>query len=330
MTGWITDLRFLLLGAAAFGSCSIWMPGESYRGEPPTLSEQERELRDRLRRHVEQLAGDIGERNASKRAGLEKARDYIAEQFRLSGYEPGLRGFQYRGQGFDNVEAVLAAGSSGESLVVGAHYDTVPGSPGANDNASGVAALLELARALKGRDLPLSVRFVAFPNEEAPYFNTGEGMGSVAYAKRFADPAREIRGMLSLESIGFYSDVPGSQEYPPLVGNFYPDEGNFIAFVGNLRSRSLVREAVRAFRSVATIPSEGAALPSWVAGVSWSDHRSFWEVGVPALMVTDTAPFRDPHYHLPTDTPERLDYEAMARVVQGLEHVIVALAHWKF
>lgn len=308
-------------------ACAIWMPGKTYEGNPPPLSADEASLRDRLRDHVYALAGEIGERNWPHYKGLERARQYIAEQFFLMGFEVESLPYKFRGETFYNVEAVLKGSDpSRPSVVIGAHYDSVEGSPGANDNASGVAALLELARLVhKGRP-GTTIRFVAFANEEPPYFNIGEGMGSIEYVRSIQNPRAAVRCMLSIETIGFYSNEPKSQVYPLPLGFFYPSQGNFIAFVGNFRSRDLVRRVVRSFRESATVPSEGAALPSWIPGVSWSDQRSFWEAGIPALMVTDTAPYRYPNYHLPTDTPERLNYEQMARVVVGLSRVAVDLS----
>ena len=284
-------------------------------------------VRERLRTHVRVLATDIGERNLPHLDRLERARDYVAEQFRLGGHAPSLQSYSHRGETFHNVEAVLdGSASPNESIVVGAHYDSVEGSPGANDNASGVATLLELARSLANRPQPMTVRFVAFANEEPPYFNTGEGMGSVEYVKRLDDPGRRVRAMLSLETVGYYDERPGSQRYPTLVGLFYPDRGDFIGFVGNWGSRRVLRTVLDTFRAATTLPSEGATLPAFVPGVAWSDHRSFWDAGVPAVMVTDTAPFRDPYYHTPRDTPERLDYDRMARLVTGLARVVESLA----
>ena len=312
-----------LVAGGSLAGCSFWMPGASYEGRPPALSAAEEATRTRLGAHVRALAAEIGERNAAHAEALERARDYVATQLRDAGLAPALRAFEHGGTTFHNVEATLEGGAaSAACLVVGAHYDSVEGSPGANDNASGVAVLIELARALRERPAARPIRFVAFANEEPPYFNTGDGMGSVAYARSFRDPAREVHAMLSLETVGFYSDEPGSQRYPPLVGLLYPDRGNFIAFVANPRSRDLLRALVGAFRESATLPSEGAALPASVPGVAWSDHRSVWDVGVPALMVTDTAPFRDPHYHLATDTADRLDYRRMARLVTGLAEAV--------
>jgi hypothetical protein len=188
--------------------CSVWMPGRSFEGTPPALTIAEAESRERLRRHVQVLAGEIGERNLSHYGALETARDYIAEQLRVTGHPVAVVPFAHRGETFHNVEAVMRGRSpSGRCVVVGAHYDSVEGSPGANDNASGVATLLELARSLSGRAVAGDVRFVAFANEEPPYFNTGDGMGSVVYATAFEDPERTIRAMLSLETVGFYTDV---------------------------------------------------------------------------------------------------------------------------
>ena len=308
----------------------LGIPGTSYGATPPPLSAAERALRDRLRAHVETL------RDPDRRAQLAKLRRARARPSLHRAPVPrgrvraALPLLEHKGEPFHNVEAVLGSvGSRPESIVVGAHYDSVEGSPGANDNASGVAALLELSRLLRGRSLPLAVRFVAFVNEEPPYFNTGEGMGSVEYVRELERRSERVRAMLSLETVGLYSNEPGSQRYPPLVGSFYPERGNFIAFVGDLGAVSLVQQAVASFRRVATLPSEGAALPSFVPGISWSDHRSFSAAGIPALMVTDTAPFRDPHYHLVSDTPDRLDYDSMARLVVGLAAVVEDLARGK-
>lgn len=314
---------------AALVLCAIaWMarmPERPYEGAPAPLSEREMSTRDRLKGHVYALAAEIGERNYREYDRLERARTYIDGELRRLDYAVEHQRFEFDGRPFYNLEARLSGGRSGQrSVVIGAHYDSVEGSPGANDNASGVAALLELAREFQGQDLP--IRFVAFTNEEPPFFNTMNGMGSIEYVRRTGESVSTVSAMLSLETIGFYSDAKGSQHYPPPFGLFYPDKANFIAFVGNIRSRKLVRAVVREFRRGATIPSEGVAGPAIVPGFSWSDHRSFWQAGIPAIMVTDTALFRDPEYHLRTDTPERLDYERMARVVSGLVHAIGSLA----
>ncbi|MET0790403.1 MAG: M28 family peptidase, partial [Polyangiaceae bacterium] len=198
--------------------------------------------------------------------------------------------------------------------------------PGANDNGSGVAAALELAARFAGAPAAASVRFVFFANEEPPYFKN-PGMGSrvnAANAKQRGDP---IRAMLSLETMGCYSDVAHSQHYPWPIGLLYPDRGDFLAFVGDLGSRSLVRSAIGAFRQAEPFPSQGAALPTTFPGVDWSDHWSFRQAGYPAILLTDTALFRDPNYHQPTDTPDQLDYPRLARVTRGIEAVVRDLAN---
>jgi hypothetical protein len=299
------------------------MPGVSFQGAPPPLTESELNVSKRLRDHVHILAMEIGERNRPFYEALDRAKTYIEGQFKQMDLNCTSRPYQFQGATFYNVEAVLKGSEpSRPSIVIGAHYDSVEGSPGANDNATGVAALLELARLLRLERLSRTIRFVAFANEEPPYFNTGEGMGSIEYVRSFQGSMAAVHCMLSLETIGFYTNDENSQGYPPFVGLFYPKKGNFIAFVGNLGSRRLVRKIVRSFRLGATIPSEGAALPSLIPGVSFSDHRSFWEAGIPALMVTDTAFYRDSKYHLATDTAERLNYEQMARVVVGLSRAV--------
>jgi Zn-dependent M28 family amino/carboxypeptidase len=261
-------------------------------------------LADRLRRHVEALAAT--ERNQD----LERPARYIERAL-----GPRFRRQEYcsAGRPVRNIEI-------GEGrIVVGAHYDTVPGSPGADDNASGVAALIELAR----MDLP--VRCVAFANEELPYSH-GDEMGSYVYAKRSRERGERIAAMFSLEMLGCYSDAPGSQRYPPLIGWFYPNRANFIAFVGDLGAWRLVRRAHRLFRRHSDFPSHSLAAPAFVPGVTRSDHWSFRRQGYPAVMVTDTAFNRYPHYHRPTDTPEKLDYERMARVTVGLAGMLGELA----
>ncbi|MEN8260981.1 MAG: M28 family peptidase [Pseudomonadota bacterium] len=283
-------------------------------------------LADRLHRHVVQLAEKIGERNVSRPKALQAAADYIRGEWLQQGYEVTSQRYVARGVTSENIE-VSRPGSvqPDEIIVVGAHYDTAPGTPGADDNASGVAALLEISRVLEKPDLGRTVRLVAFVNEEPPFFFWGP-MGSGVYAEAARRRGDDIVAMLSLEMLGVYSDRPYSQRYPPFLGFFYPDRGNFIAFVSNLSSRPVLKRVVKAFRSVSSFPSEYLVAPSLVPGVGWSDQLSFWRVGYPALMVTDTAFYRYAHYHKPEDTPDKLDYDRMAQVVDGLAKTIAALA----
>lgn len=300
---------FVVAGAAlaALLAYMIAMPKESHAGPLPPLGGETRALSLRLRLHVAALAAS--ERNTD----LETAARYIEAAFARQGYQPESQYFESGGRQVRNI----SAGSG--SVVVGAHYDTVPGSPGANDNASGVAVLLELAA------MKIPLRFVAFANEEPPYFY-GDQMGSWAWAKRARERGEPIRAMFSLEMLGYYRDAPGSQRYPPPLGLFYPDRADFIAFVGDLGARGLVRQSIGIFRDKAAFPSQGVAAPSFVPGVTWSDHWSFRRHGYPAIMITDTAFNRYPHYHLPSDTPEKLDYERMARVTDGLAAMLREMA----
>jgi Zn-dependent M28 family amino/carboxypeptidase len=295
----------------------IAMPGSSHAGPLPPLTDEQRALAARLRKHVFELARS--ERNTD----LVTSSRYIAATLVSYGLKPTFQSFPSGGRTVSNVE-VSPPGNS--FIVVGAHYDTVPGSPGADDNASAVAALIELAGMLGQEGLP--IRFVAFVNEEMPYF-LGPEMGSWNSARRSRERGETVRAMISLEMLGYYRDEPRTQSYPPPLGLLYPDRANFIAFVGDLGARSLVRKAIGAFRRNAAFPSEGVAAPSFVPGITFSDHWSFRTHGFPAIMVTDTAFNRYPHYHLPTDTPEKLDYERMARVTLGLAAVLRELANEK-
>jgi hypothetical protein len=302
------------------------MPGHSHKGPLPPLTAEETQLRDRLRGHVAVLAGEIGDRNILQYRALRQAADYIATRFRGLGLEVREEPYRVDDQEVVNLAAeVKGAIHPDEMVVIGAHYDTVPGSPGANDNGSGVAALLELARIFADKKPARTIRFVAFVNEEPPYFQTDE-MGSRVYARHARERGEKIVAMLSLETIGCYSDAPKSQHYPPPFNLFFPDTGNFIGFVSDLGSRALLQRTIGTFRATTRFPSEGLAAPGWVQGIGWSDHWSFRQEGYPAVMVTDTAPFRYHFYHETDDTPEKLDYGRMARVVAGIGRVVEDLA----
>ncbi len=283
------------------------------------------ELQFRLRRHVEFLAGVVGERNSHRYRRLEQAREYIEEVFTEYGYRIGRDRYECGGKEYCNVVATVPEVASDDPvLVVGAHYDTALGSPGADDNASGVAVLLELARVVGDEPAAASIRWVAFTLEESPHFKT-ESMGSRVYARRCRRRGDSIRGMISLEMVGYYSDARRSQGHPiSLMRWFYPDRGNFIAVAGNYASRRLVRRLSRLLSAHGDLPVEHIALP-FVPGVDLSDNWSFWQEGYPALMVTDTAFFRNRHYHRFTDLPETLDYRSMERLVRGMAESLVRL-----
>jgi len=278
----------------------------------------------RLERHVRALADGIGPRHVGRPAALDAARTYVEHTLAACGYTIELQPFEAEGQRVANIEARTAEASD-SLFVVGAHYDTVPGTPGANDNASGVAALLELARLAAANGKNPAVRFVAFVNEEPPWFQTPL-MGSVRYATRAKARGDRIRGMISLETMGYYSEARGSQQYPPPFHVFFPSTGNFLAAVSNFRSVGLLRRFIRAFRAASPLPLIGSPAPAYVPGVGWSDHWAFWQQGYPALMLTDTAPYRYPHYHAASDTPDKLHYVRLAHAVDGIANAVAEAA----
>jgi Iap family predicted aminopeptidase len=304
----------------------IRMPGKSFQGTLPPLTEPQRRLEAELRSYVQHLAGTIGERNLYRTKHLVATADYIRAIWGRSGYRVRRHPYQVWGIPCENLDVeILGKDHSDHILLIGAHYDTVQGSPGANDNATGIAAILALARAFAGRSCSCTIRFAAFSNEEPPFFQTRH-MGSRVYARNCRERDEHIVLMVSLETIGYYSDDAGSQTYPFPFGLVYPSTANFIAFVSNVENAQWVKQLLAAFRRHAEFPSEGGALWQWIPGVEWSDHWSFWQEGYPAVMITDTAPNRYPHYHASDDTPDKVDCSRMARVVSGLERVIADMA----
>ena len=305
----------------------IRMPGRTFDGPLPPIVPAEEAISSQLKKDVEALAGRIGPRSYAEYAQLLDAAAYVEARFREAGYPGVLREtYAVGGKTYANLSVeVRGTSAPSEIVIVGGHYDSVAGCPGANDNASGTAAVLALARLFATSAPVRTLRFAAFTNEEPPHFQT-DAMGSRVCALNCRARGENVVAMLSLETIGFYSDAEGSQSYPPPFNLFYPSKGNFIAFVGNLGSGGLVRRAIRTFRERTPFPSEGAAVPGFVPGVGWSDHWSFWREGYQAIMVTDTAPFRYPHYHTATDTPDKIDYLRCGRVVHGLREVVAELS----
>ncbi len=331
------------IGLAIGGCMMMSMPGQSYEGPFVPLDDYEKALSGSMKSDVEFMAGTIGPRNFINYQNLQKTADFIEKSFKDAGYEPKLQSYRaeasiissWRGAPkndqleYVNIEAELKGVKlPDEIIVVGAHYDSPPvdGCKAANDNASGVAAVLALARSFAGRKQGRTIRFVAFTNEEPPYFWT-PGMGSYVYAKSCKDKNENIVGMFSMETIGYYSDDEGSQNYPFPINYFYPSKGNFIAFVSDVSSRSFLKKSLGFFREGTKFPSQGAAFPGLVPGVGWSDHWSFWKMGYPGVMITDTAPYRYPYYHTDKDNPDQIDYDRMARVVKGMEKVLEKLAN---
>jgi Zn-dependent M28 family amino/carboxypeptidase len=301
----------------------IWMPGPSFTGTLPPLTPTQIAQRPLLQQDITMLASTIGPRNADYYDNLTKTTQFLTQSLQTLGYTVTPQNYQAQNKTYTNLIVEIPGTTRPQDIiVVGAHYDSAFDSPAANDNGSGVAALLQLARNYHTTRKPArTLRLVFFANEEPP-FNWTAGMGSLVYAKQCKANQDNIVAMFSLETIGYYSDAPKSQKYPTPLDRLYPNTGNFLAFIGNLNSRELVRSAIVTFRRQTQFPSQGASLPNAIPGVGWSDHWSFWQVGYRAIMLTDTATFRYPHYHTTQDTPDKIDYDRLTRVVDGIDRLI--------
>lgn len=275
---------------------------------------------------VRHLSAEIGPRSYLDTKELAAAAEYIEEKFTSFGLGVTRQPYEFRGNTYHNVIAIVpGTGDEDKVLVVGAHYDTVAGTPGADDNASGVAGLLELARLGAKEPARRTVHYAAFTLEEPPAFRT-KSMGSYVYAKSLYKDGVKVAGMVSLEMIGYYSTRRGSQLYPlPLLKWIYPREGNFISFISNVSSKRFMTAFVRAFRAASGFPAETISTLSLIPGVDFSDHRNFWKFGFPAFMATDTSFYRNPHYHRTTDTADTLDYERTAEFVLGFHKALAKL-----
>jgi Zn-dependent M28 family amino/carboxypeptidase len=308
----------------ACGWYMLAVPGRSYKGPLPAPTPKERDLASRLRAHV--LAIASAPHNVQHDQELEAAALYIEGELQKIGYSVGRQEFSVDGNNVRNIEAVQDGRDPTATLVVGAHYDSYEDAPGANDNATGTAAVIELARLLKDwQPEHTRLRFVLFVNEEPPYYRTRD-MGSWRYAERLSETGERVLGMIALETMGAFSDTPNSQRYPQPFGLIFPSTANFIAFVGLPGARGFLRDVIGSFRRNLAFPSIGGLAPDIVPGIGWSDHWAFQQFGFPAIMITDTAPYRYPHYHLPSDTPDKVDYDKLARITSGLELVVRDIA----
>ena len=275
-----------------------------------------------LERHVRMLAVTFHPRSVDNPANLDRAADYVLDQLRATGAETATQAVEADGKQYRNLIARFGP-RGGPLLVIGAHYDSCGDTPGADDNASGVAGLLELARLLAAKPPTHAVELVAYTLEEPPYFRT-DSMGSVWHARSLREAKREVRLMLSLEMIGFYRDTPKSQAYPlSALKLLYPDEGNFIAIVAPFGDFSATRRVKGLFKGASDLPVVSINAPRSLQGVDFSDHASYWRFGMPAMMITDTSFLRNPNYHEAGDLPATLDYARMAKVVRAVHAVAV-------
>lgn len=279
---------------------------------------------DRLEAHVRVLSESCAPRDAAHPDRLDQAADYIHDAFSQASERVSRQPYQVGSTTYGNV-IVRFGPDTQERLVVGAHYDAVENTPGADDNASGVAGLIELAHLVAGEELPIGVELVAYSLEEPPFFYTDQ-MGSAVHATSLKQQGIDVRAMLALEMIGFFSDAPDSQRFPLfLLKALYPSTGNFITVAGKIGQGRLVRRVKKAMDSATPLPARAFVGPSIVPGVSLSDHLNYWQAGYPAAMITDTAFYRNPYYHTPHDTADMLDYDRMAFVVEGVHAAVMVL-----
>jgi hypothetical protein len=285
--------------------------------------------KERLRQDVQTLAAMVPPRNAKNVASLDKSASYILEEFRKTGGRTEIQGFIQDGEEYKNVICSFGP-QAGERIVVGAHYDVQGDQPGADDNASGVAGLLELSRLVQSRktDLKCRIDFAAYTLEEGQFWKhpCARHYGSYIHARSLAKAGITVRAMICLEMIGYFSDRPGSQKYPLFFLRwFYPGKGNFIAVVGKWGQGDLVNRVKTSLAVLARVPVESLTATSCIPGVSFSDHQSYWKFHYPAVMITDSTFYRNKNYHKPGDAADTLDYDRMAEVVKGLYGTIIQL-----
>lgn len=310
---------FLLVLPVALAGCLMTQPVAG-RGGKSTASVDPAALR----RHVETICADFTPRSYLDAVNLNRCADWVQQAFQEAGGRASSQMYEASGRKFRNVVARFGP-EQGPLIVVGAHYDAFSRLPAADDNASGVAGLIELARLLGRENLPVAVEIVAYSTEEPPFFATAD-MGSAHHARALKTAGAEVRAVIVLEMIGFFSDQPRSQSFPmALLKLFYPDRGNYIGVVGRLGQAQLARTVKRAMRGATELPVRSISAPTFMPGIDLSDHRSYWDAGYPAVMITDTAFYRNHAYHTEMDTPDQLDYERMAKVVAGVYEAIRAL-----
>jgi hypothetical protein len=279
----------------------------------------------RLKAHVLKLSKDYFPRSHTNTINLDRCAEYIRAHFKKAGADTSIQEFMVLGKKYQNVIGSFGD-KTGERLVIGAHYDARINTPGADDNASGISGLIELAYLIGKEKLNTDIDLVAYTLEEPPFFGT-ENMGSAHHAKLLHDQKIKIRCMIALEMIGYFNNVPGSQSYPvPALKIFYPNKGNFIAIVGRLGQRKIVRKIKGLMKGAADLPVYSVNAPLMVPGIDFSDHRNYWQYGYDAVMITDTAFYRNQEYHKPGDTAERLNYELMGKAVIQVFEAIKGLA----
>lgn len=268
----------------------------------------------RLKKHVIILSEDFHPRNWREVENLNRCADYIYAHFKNSNAGTSFQECEARENVYKNVIGLYGPPSD-HRIIIGAHYDTSGDTPGADDNASGVAALIELGY-LFGREKPAkTIELVAYPLEEPPFFGT-KSMGSSVHGDSLMERGIKVELMIALECIGYFSDQEESQMFPsPLLRLFYPGQGNFITLVGHISQRRIVKQLKKYMKGVNDLPVYSINAPLFIPGVDFSDHRNYWEHGINAVMITDTAFYRNLEYHEQGDTADRLDYDRLSKVV---------------
>lgn len=324
---WLAALATLTV----LGSYAYWymMRCEgAWDGEPleVTRAAELPALEESLRAEVSYLADTIGPRNPSHSAALAKAADWVRSGWESQGYAVKSQTFLVNGVECANLEIEIPGRTRpSEIVLLSAQYDTWPDSPGANNNGSGMAVLLELSRMLRNHQPDRTVRLVAFTTQEPPFDNT-DSMGSLIYARRSRALGENIRVMMSMDAIGIYRHEPGSQNLPFPFSLFYPDKADFLGFIADLGSRARLVEATRGFHRGSAFPIEAGSVPRWVRGARWSDHNSFWNNGYHGIQITDTGAFRSPSHTRPDDTIEKIDFVALARITFGMYGAVIELS----
>jgi len=310
--------RLFIAAAITIILCKVTGFGWKFWASSPSFSMTgEDSLEQNLKTHVYKLSEEIGDISFYNLKGLREAEDYISKQFASYGYKVEFQPYEINGVTVKNIIATKKGAKYPDRfIIVGAHYDN-HFNPGADDNASGIAGLLEAARLLSNYDSANSIKFIAFVNEEPPFFKT-KYMGSRVYASAARLRNENIKGAVILEMIGYYSNEPFSQRYPPIFGLFYPNKGNFIGVLANFNSWQLAKEVVSGLKERALLPVESIATFDFIGGIDFSDNGSFWKEGFASVMVTDTASYRNKYYHSQSDTYDTLNYKAMAEVVRGI------------
>lgn len=313
-------------------SCMVTQP--FVKPEPSTPPDVDAKA---LEKHVRYLSETLYPRSPDQPEKLNAAAEYIREQFKISGAIVSDQPYRIDSGMVRNIIGRYGP-KDGSVLIIGAHYDShstadyqnsspyslETHTPGADDNASGVAGLLELARLLQQHPPEIPVELVAYTLEEPPYFRT-DSMGSVVHAQNLRETKQPVEMMISLEMIGYFADEPGSQQYPVgLLRYLYSDKADFIAIIGRMQDRSQTRKVKAAMSGATDLPVFSMNANSFVMGVDFSDHRSYWAKDINAVMITDTAFFRNQEYHRAGDTADRLDYQRMAKVVQGVFALIAS------